>query len=263
MYASILTLQKSPAGLLCWNGAGAMHVSLTRAVNEAIAAGQERLLWARQSNMRVLVYSRSLPNWDEIAKWDAKFDHPELRVVTELRQPPARWQSSFVLHASPVWRRDGEKIFIEGAEAQLVWLARQGDKFGFRAGAKVVDETVFSFRGKRTSARINRVTFRGELEVTDPEAFWRGLQSGIGTNKAWGMGLLQIEPFVVNKRKVQYNRREHGNPPKERLSSYWYHDNGPDSGDVAAWEDRHSVIYRQRVDSASGESPASGLEPHR
>ncbi|WP_392424589.1 type I-E CRISPR-associated protein Cas6/Cse3/CasE [Barrientosiimonas humi] len=48
--------------------------------------------------------------------------------------------------------------------------------------------------GRRGRVSVTRVTYRGELTVTDPDVLRRVLTSGIGRAKAYGCGLLTLAP---------------------------------------------------------------------
>jgi CRISPR system Cascade subunit CasE len=77
------------------------------------------------------------------------------------------------------------------------WFAQQGAKHGFAADSftvSVYDQEIF--RGGRVDAPIRFASFiyEGRLQVTDVEAFQTALQRGIGAEKAFGFGLIQIAP---------------------------------------------------------------------
>lgn len=81
---------------------------------------------------------------------------------------------------------------------QEEWLRRQSEKHGFSLaeGEWLVTETKW-FKFKRNkeqkgSVQMLSVLFEGVLTVTDADAFRNALVSGIGREKAYGMGLLTI-----------------------------------------------------------------------
>ncbi|OPL19201.1 MAG: CRISPR-associated protein Cse3 [Candidatus Aegiribacteria sp. MLS_C] len=144
---------------------------------------------------------------------------------------PADWiegqQFGFELRACPVVRMalDSEKhrkgaevdVFlrrcwevadpgkrVERGEVYREWLASHLDRNG---GAKLVDFRMTGFiRQKllrrrhvsdRRSCSIERpdATFRGVLEVDDPESFAELMKRGIGRHRAFGFGMLLLKPL--------------------------------------------------------------------
>jgi CRISPR system Cascade subunit CasE len=88
-------------------------------------------------------------------------------------------------------------------EADLVdneagrWFAEQGAKHGFAADNLAV--SVYGqeiFRDGRAAAPIRFASFiyEGRLEATDLDAFQTVLRKGIGAERAFGFGLIQIAP---------------------------------------------------------------------
>jgi CRISPR system Cascade subunit CasE len=75
------------------------------------------------------------------------------------------------------------------------WFAEQGAKHGFAADSFVVsvyDHEIF--RDARAAAPICFASFiyEGRLQVTDVDAFQTALRKGVGAEKAFGFGLIQI-----------------------------------------------------------------------
>lgn len=79
----------------------------------------------------------------------------------------------------------------------LEWLERKGRSSGFEVNLDrtfVTQSRWFSFRKSETGhiVRFKAAAYEGILTVTDPEQFRNMLVSGIGREKAYGMGLLTI-----------------------------------------------------------------------
>jgi CRISPR system Cascade subunit CasE len=76
------------------------------------------------------------------------------------------------------------------------WLARQGLRDGFEpvADALMVEayEGARFFSRARRPVQISGVDLRGELTVTDPDAFRRMLFQGLGSAKGFGYGLMLV-----------------------------------------------------------------------
>lgn len=103
------------------------------------------------------------------------------------------------------------RIAIHKEDEQIEWLARQGERYGFKLSNLKVNQTVYNVisqkEGKlefnKPSANgvgsTHRVTygsavFEGVLVVTDSDQFQNALFNGIGQGKAYGFGLLSIAP---------------------------------------------------------------------
>ncbi len=81
---------------------------------------------------------------------------------------------------------------------QREWLKRQSTEKGFLLQDSQFDVTKSEWKtAKKKNAEIKflAVTFEGVLEVTDPDIFCSTLLSGIGREKAYGMGLLTVVPY--------------------------------------------------------------------
>ncbi len=100
-------------------------------------------------------------------------------------------------------RWHGKRVAISGEAQQLAWLARKGEQCGFILlpvqAASVNDVRVLpqaESGGQRQGKRITlqTVRFDGRLRVTDADRLRQALQDGIGSGKAFGMGLLSIAP---------------------------------------------------------------------
>ena len=151
----------------------------------------------------MLVQSEQQPDWQEpgresLLTAECKTFSPRLKPGQRLR---------FRLRANPTARRvfersddgkqSGKRIGVYGEDNQRAWLDRKAEAGGFR----VLDCSVLD-RGFQVSRRRNGapplkhlwVDFEGILDVTDPDTFLSALESGIGSAKAFGFGLLSVAP---------------------------------------------------------------------
>lgn len=100
------------------------------------------------------------------------------------------------LHALPQSDRAEERMRLAGSEGHA-WLARQGDKAGFRLLVSEVTDyntTVLTgHRGPRKGQpQFGILDLSGRIEITDPVAFFAHLPVGFGRAKAFGCGLMLI-----------------------------------------------------------------------
>jgi CRISPR system Cascade subunit CasE len=112
-------------------------------------------------------------------------------------------------------RTKGKRIPIVKPDELRAWLLRKAQvrrydekaKVGIPGGFRIVEKRPLEispmvenhFRTKEESAYHGGVQFRGILEVTDRERFIETYQSGIGSAKGFGFGLLLLSPISLNK----------------------------------------------------------------
>lgn len=100
----------------------------------------------------------------------------------------------FQLKANPTKKSEGKRLGIEDPQGQLRWLSQKGLQHGFRLlGAQVVRSDVNKTRRPSGRTMVHLwAEFHGALEVTDSVEFQRCLESGVGSAKAFGFGLLMV-----------------------------------------------------------------------
>lgn len=164
---------------------------------------------------RVLVQSRSIPNWSGIGIQDWLTDaDPEIDLKTRLDLDALGSGQCFRyrLRANPCLTRNGKRLGLLRQEDQEAWLVRKGEQHGFslpqlsafdlselpkkRIDVRISQEQFF--RGKQHSGntiRVFSVLYDGILTVAEPEKFKDTLQTGIGHGKVMGLGLLSVVPI--------------------------------------------------------------------
>jgi CRISPR system Cascade subunit CasE len=80
----------------------------------------------------------------------------------------------------------------------LAWLARKAQVCGFEI-LSVGFERVYWYesRGGKHDKALGGVQFDGILVVSDPDKLREAVRQGIGTQKAYGFGLLSLAPLEV------------------------------------------------------------------
>jgi CRISPR system Cascade subunit CasE len=165
---------------------------------------------------RVLVQSRSLPEWSRIGfdGWFAR--HPDTSINLDeklkLASLSAGQRFRFRLRANPSVSKNGKRQGLLQVAEQELWIERKGREYcGFelpkclnfslednpqpRIDVKISQEQIL--RGKqRTENDISvfSILYDGYLSVLDPEKFRLALSRGIGHGKAMGLGLLSVVP---------------------------------------------------------------------
>lgn len=165
-------------------------------------------------NVQIVVQSRILPDWGRSfanASWLVSGNLPTPRPLTSNEfGKGTRWQ--FRLEANPTvkkkvpGRKNGRRESCLTEDNQIAWLVRKSEMSGFRIEENPGDQgnsvlnvrvlnvgTMNSVRNKdRMTLSHAGVRFDGVLEVTDPVSFAATLDSGIGSGKAFGFGLLSV-----------------------------------------------------------------------
>jgi CRISPR system Cascade subunit CasE len=93
--------------------------------------------------------------------------------------------------------KNARRIPLRQPADLVAWLERKAVAGGFAVepdSLRVVPEGQEHFNRGREHGAHASVEFRGTLRVTDPAAFHRTFQTGLGSGKAFGFGLLVIAP---------------------------------------------------------------------
>jgi len=160
-------------------------------------------------NVTLLVQSSIEPQWEPLTKvgqGQYLFSPPVFKAVDlHLQQ---RQILRFRLVANPSVKRDGKRHALYDEEEQRRWLMTKGsgctEKKRPSHGFEVLDVDIqkgnnqqghlYRDNGEKHNVTIHRVQFDGILQVTDPATFLAAIQSGIGSGKAFGFGLLSVAP---------------------------------------------------------------------
>ncbi len=178
-----------------------MHRTLVRPFVRDAQQTPPRILWrveptAAWSVPEVLVQSEEAADWGLLQQlpgylqserpWETKVITPE-----DWLQPEHSYR--FRLFANPTVTRDGKRLGLVTEEAQLAWLARQGERHGFAVEAALVTGSE-QLRSRKQDSRISvlQACFEGRLRVRDCAALASALRTGIGPGKAFGCGLLSL-----------------------------------------------------------------------
>jgi CRISPR system Cascade subunit CasE len=163
--------------------------------------GEARDFLFRLSDLRdrfgLLLLSRERPLLPEWGAWQTKqvaetfLSHD--RYLFQLRANPT--VKRVVRDKEGERKKNGRRTAIYDAQELQEWLGRKADQAGFNLLEHTAGPPLSTFfvkdgrRGKHTS-----VDFKGLLEVADRERFQRAFHEGIGSAKAFGFGLLMLQP---------------------------------------------------------------------
>lgn len=106
----------------------------------------------------------------------------------------------FWLAVNPVKRENAtRKLVPVRGEAVRQWFSDKAPSWGFTVAPEhleVAEQGVWRFVKKNTQVTLAFAKFSGVLHVHDAERFRKSFCGGIGRGKAFGLGMLQVIPFV-------------------------------------------------------------------
>lgn len=126
------------------------------------------------------------------------FGNPDQAVIKSYRVPIDDRLMDFKLVANPSKRlhKNGYIIQLDTPKEQLAWLKRKATANGFyieNVKIKQTEKMVLQHNNLKPT-KLVKTTFVGQLHIINRLDFKRALVNGIGREKAYGMGLLQIKP---------------------------------------------------------------------
>ena len=104
-----------------------------------------------------------------------------------------------VFDANGQRRKNGRRLALLHEDEQRRWLTAKAEQHGFRLEENAplgIDEIgTLPFRRKQSTGTHIGVRFRGMLRVIDRKLFTEAFHCGIGTAKAFGFGMLLLQPI--------------------------------------------------------------------
>lgn len=93
----------------------------------------------------------------------------------------------------------GRRVSLDFEDEQRDWFEDKGDFHGFQVDScRISDRYWHDSKGGEFNRGMPKllkgIQFDGELTVTDRDLFFKALADGIGTQKAFGFGLLSVVP---------------------------------------------------------------------
>lgn len=192
------------------------------AIEKAFDGATQRKLWRLDKIGRhyyLLLLSDEMPNLDhaveqfgieksdkgyETKAYDPFLSHIEVgkRYRFRLTANPTNSAPSKKADTNQPGKRQRGKVHAHiTVEHQKRWLMNRAEKHGFSLSEDQFDVVHHQWIRFNKEGNQNRrvsilsVSFEGELEVTDAEAFRTLLVEGIGRGKAYGQGLMTVIPI--------------------------------------------------------------------
>ena len=153
--------------------------------------------------VHVIVQSLVVPNWsrlDVAPKYLKDVDEPKEIALAGLAEGMAL---KFRLRCRPSKRiteeghpEHGKRKSLKERDEIFAWLWRKAEESGFKVQDVAFDRVYWhdSKEGKQEKP-LGGVQFDGVLLVTDPGKLREAVANGIGTQKAFGFGLLSLAPI--------------------------------------------------------------------
>ncbi len=146
----------------------------------------------RSSSFRLYVLSHTEPAAPPWGRWQSKAVGPSFLEHARYR---------FQLKANPTLRQSESRKRVGLCDETKLrnWMQRKADQHGFAVAAEELVitppmEETFVKHGRR--GKHLAVDLRGVLTVTDRDRFRAAFETGIGSAKAFGFGLLLLQPIA-------------------------------------------------------------------
>ena len=177
------------------------------AVERAFSSRQNRTLWRidrLKSGTYILIVSADVPDLESIAEqYGYRTDIGECKDYdAHLARMKEQTIWRFRLAANPTYSQGhkGERGNIRAHVSeryQMNWLSKMAETHGFALlpdTGMVMSSAWKSFYKQDSSGRVRfrEVVFEGALQVKDEILFRQALINGIGREKAYGMGMLNL-----------------------------------------------------------------------
>lgn len=155
-----------------------------------------RIEESQEAKVTILVQSSKCPDWGKARLAPGYLDRPvDWKVFEPIISNGQKLR--FRLLANPTVKRDGRRIGIFREEELKSWLSRKAEAAGFS-----IEQVMILPRGivdgvktaYEDGLEFSSVIFEGILEVKEERLFLESLESGIGSAKGFGFGLMSIAP---------------------------------------------------------------------
>ncbi len=180
---------------------------LHRTLSKGFAEPQNaRILFRAEKGSRmvvnVIVQSLAKPDWSRLtvdSQYLIDIDGPKEVNLDSLQSGQAL---CFRLQCKPTMRiaesghpDKGQRKSLKTRHEIFAWLCRKAEANGFEVVESSFDRVYWVDTKDGKNERSGGVIFDGILRVKEPEKLREAIKNGIGTQKAFGFGLLSIAPI--------------------------------------------------------------------
>jgi CRISPR system Cascade subunit CasE len=159
------------------------------------------LIKIKENIAEIIVQSGIKPDWERSSlcprytneTWECKEIGGIIEAAVKKRKT-----FSFQLVASPTKKialegKNSKRVLLHKEEDQIDWLIRKGCQNGFEVSLpSIILRPPEAKSGRKKEVFFRSVEFSGNLAVTEPKLFFEALVKGIGSEKAFGCGLLML-----------------------------------------------------------------------
>ena len=203
MYLSQLSLQIThPSVRQSLKNCQDLHRSLMKAFDDSRdQAGMLYRVFRTDRSIMIYVQSLQKPDWKRIeSSGFICLKQRDISSIQEKFQTDAVFRFSVLTVPAKKVKGNGKnsrRVLLRTQEERLEWLYRQGTKSGFDVLNAYEPEKEEKVSGTKTTGNffLAGVTFEGVLRITDPVLFSTAFQKGIGSEKAYGFGLLMLRKW--------------------------------------------------------------------
>lgn len=165
---------------------------LHRTLSRVFEHHEGRVLWRCESpplgEPFLLVQSPELPDWTELGERYLRAIEAKA-FTTQFKEGEGFY---FRLRANTVSTSDGKRSGLPD-DKKGAWLARKAEVGGFNLlGGRVLESGIVTARRKGNKVTLSVAMFEGVLVVNDEKRFKETLEQGVGSAKAFGLGMLSI-----------------------------------------------------------------------
>jgi len=155
----------------------------------------------KENIAELIVQSSIKPDWEQ-SSLNPRFTDETFRCkeIGGIIEEALKKQKFFLfqLTASPTKKiysegKNSKRILLTKEEEQIDWLTRKGQQNGFEISLPSIALHPFEAKsGRKKGIFFRSIQFSGKLIVTEPTRFLNALVGGIGSEKAFGCGLLML-----------------------------------------------------------------------
>lgn len=154
-----------------------------------------------ENSAELIVQSSIKPDWEQSAL-NPRYANEiyGCKEISKIIEEALKRENTFSFHltASPTKKiyfegKNSKRILLTTEEEQIAWLIRKGQKNGFEVALSSISLRPSEAKsGRKKGVFFRSVEFSGKLFVIEHSQFQDALVKGIGSEKAFGCGLLMF-----------------------------------------------------------------------
>lgn len=205
-YLTRVFVDRKEAAVKKFSDSYAWHCALWSVFDKEADASRDFLfrIDPRHDSFRILLLSKDPPNIPDWGTWESKaiasrfLEHNS--YVFNLRANPT--VKRVVRDAKGNRKPNGRRTAIYDPEELAGWISRKSKQSGFRLSRdslKISPPIPTYFQKKKRRGKLVQVDFSGILAIEDRSRFVNAFDQGIGSAKAFGFGMLMLQPIRLPK----------------------------------------------------------------